>query len=44
MIAADEPETRRAKATVLTGRFRLAYSLCLPGIRLEHYVRAGPAG
>ncbi|GDY43194.1 glycosyltransferase family 39 protein [Streptomyces antimycoticus] len=44
VIAADEPETRRAKATVLTGRFRLAYSLCLPGIRLEHYVRAGPAG
>ncbi|GAA0529537.1 MULTISPECIES: glycosyltransferase family 39 protein [Streptomyces] len=44
VIAADEPETRRAKTTVLTGRFRLAYSLCLPGIRLEHYVRAGPAG
>ncbi|MBU3870957.1 hypothetical protein KN815_44995, partial [Streptomyces sp. 4503] len=44
LIAADEPETRRAKATVLTGRFRLAYSLCLPGIRLEHYVRARPAG
>lgn len=44
LIAADEPETRRAKTTVLTGRFRLAYSLCLPGIRLEHYVRAGPAG
>ncbi|MER8161763.1 glycosyltransferase family 39 protein [Streptomyces sp. NPDC094472] len=43
VIAADEPETRRAKATVLTGRFQLAYSLCLPGIRLEHYVRAGPA-
>ncbi|WP_251982997.1 glycosyltransferase family 39 protein [Streptomyces violaceusniger] len=43
LIAADEPETRRAKATVLTGRFQLAYSLCLPGIRLEHYVRAGPA-
>ncbi|MEU1948079.1 hypothetical protein ABZ554_37945 [Streptomyces sp. NPDC020125] len=42
LIAADEPETRRAKATVLTGRFRLAYSLCLSGIRLEHYVRAGP--
>ncbi|MFD5392063.1 hypothetical protein ACFWMG_45530 [Streptomyces sp. NPDC127074] len=42
LIAADEPETRRAKATVLTGRFRLAYSLCLPSIRLEHYVRAGP--
>ncbi|MFD8462289.1 glycosyltransferase family 39 protein [Streptomyces antimycoticus] len=44
VIAADEPETHRAKTTVLTGRFRLAYSLCLPGIRLEHYVRAGPAG
>ncbi|MEU8724199.1 glycosyltransferase family 39 protein [Streptomyces antimycoticus] len=44
VIAADEPETRRVKTTVLTGRFRLAYSLCLPGIRLEHYVRAGPAG
>ncbi|MFE1936507.1 hypothetical protein ACFW95_40235 [Streptomyces sp. NPDC059474] len=44
LIAADEPETRRAKATVLTGRFQLAYSLCLPSIRLEHYVRAGPAG
>ncbi|WP_244321400.1 glycosyltransferase family 39 protein [Streptomyces melanosporofaciens] len=42
VIAADEPETRRAKATVLTGRFQLAYSLCLPGIRLEHYVRGGP--
>ncbi|MGW7758570.1 hypothetical protein ACWGK6_45035 [Streptomyces violaceusniger] len=43
VIAADEPETRRAKATVLTGRFQLAYSLCLPGIRLEHYVRAAAA-
>ncbi|MER7880634.1 glycosyltransferase family 39 protein [Streptomyces solisilvae] len=44
LIAADEPRVRPVKATVLTGRFRLAYSLCLPGIRLEHYVRAGPAG
>ncbi|GAA1717865.1 hypothetical protein GCM10009680_69030 [Streptomyces yatensis] len=44
VIAADERETHRAKATVLTGRFQLAYSLCLPGIRLEHYVRAEPAG
>ncbi|MCG0291055.1 hypothetical protein, partial [Streptomyces sp. PSAA01] len=44
VIAADEPGTRRSKATVLTGRFQLAYSLCLPGIRLEHYVRAEPAG
>ncbi|WP_243981779.1 glycosyltransferase family 39 protein [Streptomyces sp. NEAU-YJ-81] len=44
LIAADEPETRRAKATVLTGRFQLAYSLCLPGIRLEHYVRARTTG
>ncbi|WP_237288279.1 glycosyltransferase family 39 protein [Streptomyces malaysiensis] len=44
LIAADEPRVRPLKAAVLTGRFRLAYSLCLPGIRLEHYVRAGPAG
>lgn len=44
LIAADEPRVRPVKAAVLTGRFRLAYSLCLPGIRLEHYVRAGPAG
>ncbi|MGA6157827.1 hypothetical protein ACPEIC_31245 [Stenotrophomonas sp. NPDC087984] len=44
LIAADEPDERRVKATALTGRFRLDYSLCLPGIRLEHYVRAGPAG
>ncbi|WP_254645488.1 glycosyltransferase family 39 protein [Streptomyces malaysiensis] len=44
LIAADEPRVRPVKATVLTGRFRLAYSLCLPSIRLEHYVRAGPAG
>lgn len=44
LIAADEPRVRPVKATVLIGRFRLAYSLCLPGIRLEHYVRAGPAG
>ncbi|WP_432254111.1 hypothetical protein [Streptomyces sp. HNM1019] len=43
LIAADEPETRATKAAVLTGHFRLAYSLCLPGIRLERYVRAGPA-
>ncbi|WP_413105928.1 hypothetical protein [Streptomyces sp. Inha503] len=43
LIAADEPETRGPKAAVLTGHFRLAYSLCLPGIRLERYVRAGPA-
>ncbi|MBI0319999.1 hypothetical protein JBF12_45050, partial [Streptomyces javensis] len=43
LIAADEPETRGPKAPVLTGHFRLAYSLCLPGIRLERYVRAGPA-
>ncbi|MGW5442603.1 glycosyltransferase family 39 protein [Streptomyces asiaticus] len=43
LIAADEPETRGPKAPVLTGRFRLAYSLCLPGVRLERYVRAGPA-
>ncbi|MGW7696361.1 hypothetical protein ACWGMA_47505 [Streptomyces asiaticus] len=42
LIAADEPETRGPKAPVLTGHFRLAYSLCLPGIRLERYVRAGP--
>ncbi|MFE2189190.1 hypothetical protein ACFXB5_53660, partial [Streptomyces sp. NPDC059455] len=42
LIAADEPEARRPKAAVLTGHFRLAYSLCLPGIRLERYVRAGP--
>ncbi|WP_307841620.1 glycosyltransferase family 39 protein [Streptomyces endocoffeicus] len=40
LIAADEPEARRPKAAVLTGHFRLAYSLCLPGIRLERYVRA----
>ncbi|MCQ8192165.1 glycosyltransferase family 39 protein [Streptomyces rugosispiralis] len=40
LIAADEPEARRSKAAVLTGHFRLAYSLCLPGIRLERYVRA----
>ncbi|MCQ8835579.1 glycosyltransferase family 39 protein [Streptomyces malaysiensis] len=44
LIAADEPRVRPVKEAVLTGRFRLAYSLCLPGIRLEHYVRAGPAG
>ncbi|WHX24262.1 glycosyltransferase family 39 protein [Streptomyces malaysiensis subsp. malaysiensis] len=44
LIAADEPRVRPVKAAVLTGRFRLAYSLCLPSIRLEHYVRAGPAG
>ncbi|WP_234701205.1 glycosyltransferase family 39 protein [Streptomyces malaysiensis] len=44
LIAADEPRVRPVKAAVLTGRFRLAYSLCLPGIRLEHYVRVGPAG
>ncbi|WP_458091582.1 hypothetical protein [Streptomyces malaysiensis] len=44
LIAADEPRVRPVKVAVLTGRFRLAYSLCLPGIRLEHYVRAGPAG
>ncbi|MGW5698814.1 hypothetical protein ACWEWX_51065 [Streptomyces asiaticus] len=43
LIAADEPETRGPKAPVLTGHFRLAYSLCLPGVRLERYVRAGPA-
>ncbi|UTO68135.1 glycosyltransferase family 39 protein [Streptomyces rapamycinicus] len=43
LIAADEPETHGPKAAVLTGHFRLAYSLCLPGIRLERYVRAGPA-
>ncbi|CDR09358.1 hypothetical protein GCM10022420_054930 [Streptomyces iranensis] len=43
LIAADEPETRGPKAAVLTGHFRLAYSLCLPGIRLERYVRAGSA-
>ncbi|WP_231981425.1 glycosyltransferase family 39 protein [Streptomyces malaysiensis] len=44
LIAADEPRARPVKAAALTGSFRLAYSLCLPGIRLEHYVRAGPAG
>ncbi|WP_240813070.1 glycosyltransferase family 39 protein [Streptomyces sp. DASNCL29] len=43
LIAADEPETRGPKAPVLTGHFRLAYSLCLPGVRLERYVWAGPA-
>ncbi|WP_413813040.1 hypothetical protein [Streptomyces sp. OE57] len=43
LIAADEPETRGPKAAVLRGHFRPAYSLCLPGIRLERYVRAGPA-
>ncbi|WP_425587148.1 glycosyltransferase family 39 protein [Streptomyces violaceusniger] len=43
LIAADEPEARSPKAAALTGHFRLAYSLCLPGIRLEHYVRTGPA-
>ncbi|WP_445519031.1 glycosyltransferase family 39 protein [Streptomyces sp. NEAU-174] len=43
LIAADEPETRGPKAPVLTGHFRLAYSLCLPGVRLERYVRVGPA-
>ncbi len=43
LIAADEPETHGPKAPVLTGHFRLAYSLCLRGVRLERYVRAGPA-
>ncbi|WP_275559579.1 glycosyltransferase family 39 protein [Streptomyces sp. 5-6(2022)] len=43
LIAADEPEARSPKAATLTGHFRLAYSLCLPGIRLEHYVRTGLA-
>ncbi|WNF01587.1 hypothetical protein PS467_17205 [Streptomyces luomodiensis] len=43
LIAADEPEAHPAKAATLTGPFRLAYSLCLPGVRLEHYVRVGPA-
>ncbi|MFD8368211.1 hypothetical protein ACFV3H_36610, partial [Streptomyces hygroscopicus] len=44
LIAADEPEAHPAKAATLTGPFRLAYALCLPGVRLERYVRVGPEG
>ncbi|GLV78454.1 hypothetical protein Shyhy02_64540 [Streptomyces hygroscopicus subsp. hygroscopicus] len=44
LIAADEPEAHPAKAATLTGSFRLAYALCLPGVRLERYVRVGPEG
>jgi mannosyltransferase len=39
LVAADEPGARRAKTAALTGHFRLAYALCLPGVRLERYVR-----
>ncbi|MET8012340.1 glycosyltransferase family 39 protein [Streptomyces sp. NPDC005271] len=44
VVAADEPKSRRAKTAVLTGHFRLAYSLCLPGVRLERYVRRNTVG
>ncbi|MET7766290.1 glycosyltransferase family 39 protein [Streptomyces sp. NPDC005393] len=39
LVAADGPKARRTKAAMLAGRFRLAYVLCLPGSRLERYVR-----